>query len=207
MLLIYRWFVGFFVFWFLFLWSWEPMKRSHFSISLFGLKVVRLCHFWLIYSFPKIGFNSIKRQFYLKLELTLKKFNSMKNFRILLSLFLVVFGCISVFMTTSIIFDLFGIREMEGNFVYPIIYANLFCGLLYLYSAYAIWNYQKTAIYALSIALVVLIVSFVWFLIYIQSGGIHEVKTIKAMSFRTIITFIVLIFAYKIAKIRKNYKG
>lgn len=149
----------------------------------------------------------IKRQFCLKLELTLKKFNSMKNFRIILSLFLAIFGFISVFMTTSIIFDLFVIRELEGNFVYLIVYANLFCGLLYLYSAYAIWNYQKSAVYSLGIALVVLIISFIWFLIYIQNGGIHEVKTIKAMSFRTIITFIALVFAFKIAKTRIKYKA
>lgn len=114
----------------------------------------------------------------------------MKLFRTILRYFLLIFGLISIFMTTSVIFDLFGIRAIEGNFVYPVVYANLICGFLYLIAVY-FWNQKpKIATNVLLLAFLLLLAVFSWFLFYIKGGGIHEPKTIKAMGIRTIITLI-----------------
>lgn len=127
----------------------------------------------------------------------------MKTIKIVLCLFLLLLGFASVFMTTSIVFDLFGIRAMEGNYVLFIVYANMICGFLYLYSAYAIWNMQKSAVWALGIAVLILIFSFIWFGLYIREGGVYEMQTVKGMSFRTIITLIMLIVT---SFLMKKYK-
>lgn len=116
----------------------------------------------------------------------------MKATKIFISTFLLLFGAVSIFMTTSIIFDLFGIREKEGNFVYFIIYANLICGLIYLFVAYLIWKNIKVATYGLALASLILVSAFAVFLNYINQGGVYETKTVFAMGFRSSITIILM---------------
>lgn len=124
----------------------------------------------------------------------------MKIFKIILSLFLSLFGIVSVFMTSSVIFDWFGIREMEGNYVLFIVYANLICGFIYLYAAYALWRNRKSAIWALGLSSFILFFAFVAFGWYINEGGVYELKTLKAMTFRTLITVAILIISYVLLK-------
>lgn len=124
----------------------------------------------------------------------------MKIIKIILSLFLSLFGIVSIFMTSSIAFDWFGIREMEGNYVLFIVYANLICGFIYLYAAYALWRNRKSAIWALGLSSFILLFAFVAFGWYINEGGVYELKTLKAMSFRTIVTVALGIISYGILK-------
>src|SRR5690606_14650991 len=90
----------------------------------------------------------------------------------------------------SVIFDLFGIREKEGNYVLFIVYTNLICGILYLLAAYTTWTGPKLSFKTLLVSLSLLIIAFVAFQFYIHNGGIHEEKTVKAMLFRIVFTAI-----------------
>ncbi len=112
----------------------------------------------------------------------------MKALKIIQTVLLSIIGAVSVFMTLSVIFDLFGIREKEGNYVLFIVYANLICGVLYLISAYTTWRRPKFSFRTLTISLFLLIAAFIVFLFYIKNGGIHEGKTVKAMIFRIVFT-------------------
>jgi len=107
-----------------------------------------------------------------------------KALKIVQSLLLTGFGALSVFMTLSVIFDWFGIREKEGNYVLFIVYTNLICGLIYLYAAFINWKKQQNSFYVLAAATTILIVVFIALQVYASNGGIHEVKTINAMLFR-----------------------
>lgn len=99
-----------------------------------------------------------------------------------------LFGLITLFMSTSVIFDLFGIREKEGNYVLFVVISNFMAGFLYLFAGYALFTEKKWATKILLIATAILIISFVGLLIHVNSGGIYEQKTIKAMIFRIAIT-------------------
>ena len=124
----------------------------------------------------------------------------MKILKIIQTLLLMGFGAMSVFMTLSVIFDWFGIREKEGNFVLFIVYTNLICGLIYLYAAYINWKKQSNSFYVLTLATGILIVAFVALQIYANNGGIHEAKTIQAMMFRIVFTAVmtaVSLFIFK----------
>lgn len=125
----------------------------------------------------------------------------MKKFTlILLVAILLVFALLTIFMTTSVIFDLFEIREKEGNFVPFVVWANWFCGFLYLTAAYGLAKKKEWTIQVLSIALAVLIITFIGLVFYIYNGGIYETKTIGAMLFRIAAT---LAFAF-LARIAIN---
>ena len=125
----------------------------------------------------------------------------MKN---ILVIFLFIFGGLTVFMGSSVIFDWFGIRKIEGSYVNFVVKANIFCGIIYLLAARDIWQGKKIGSYSLFAALIILIITFVFFIIHIKQGGLYEPKTIKAMSFRTAITLIAAFLSFRIYKKNNN---
>jgi hypothetical protein len=126
----------------------------------------------------------------------------------LIALPIAAFGLLTFFLSTSIIFDWFGIRAKEGNYVLFVVWANFICSLLYLFAAYGFIKAKKWTFLLLGLATIVLIITFVIFKIYIYSGGIYETKTVEALIFRLIVTLIFVIFAYfTIAKKHKTIKA
>jgi hypothetical protein len=122
----------------------------------------------------------------------------------LIALPIAAFGLLTFFLSTSIIFDWFGIRAKEGNYVLFVVWANFICSFLYLFAAYGFIKAKKWTFLLLGLATIELISTFVIFKIYIYSGGIYETKTVEALIFRLIVTLIFVIFAY--FTIAKKYK-
>lgn len=120
--------------------------------------------------------------------------------RIILTVLLLLLGVVSLFMSLSVSFDWFGIREMEGDYVPFVLYANMGCAVIYLITAWALWNNIRLGVYGLLTATVILAITFIAFIIYIKSGGIHEDKTIKAMTMRTVLTATMYIVSAYILK-------
>lgn len=99
-----------------------------------------------------------------------------------------LFALITLFMSTSVIFDLFGIREKEGNYVLFVVISNFIAGFLYLFSAYGLFTQKSWTTKLLLSVTVLLVVSFIGLLIHVKTGGVYEQKTIKAMLSRIAIT-------------------
>ena len=97
------------------------------------------------------------------------------------AVFVGVLGVVSLFMTTSILLDLFEIREKEGSYVPFIVYANFICSFLYLFCCYGFFTKNKWTTTCLFVAVGILIIAYIGLIIYIQTGGIFEMKTVKAM--------------------------
>ena len=100
-----------------------------------------------------------------------------------------LFGMLTLVLSSSVIFDWFGIRAKEGNYVLFIVWANFIASILYLFAVYGFIKQAKWTFWVLITALGVLMIAFAALLLYIDNGGIHEEKTIKAMIFRISITF------------------
>lgn len=114
------------------------------------------------------------------------------------------FGLATLFMSSSVIFDLFGVRAKEGNYVLFVIWANFLCGMLYLIAAYGFIKSKKWTQKLLGISIIVLIVAFIGLLFHINAGGMFEIKTIGALAFRITVTAIFAALAYfLIPKIHK----
>nr|MBP6648636.1 hypothetical protein [Bacteroidia bacterium] len=96
----------------------------------------------------------------------------------------------------SVIFDLFGIRAREGNYVLFIVWANFIASFIYLFSAYGFVKSKVWTTSILSIASVILLVAFLGLMIWVYKGGIHETKTIAAMIFRITVTMGFTALAY-----------
>ena len=109
---------------------------------------------------------------------------------------LTAFGLITLFLSTSVIFDLFGIRAKEGNYVLFVVWSNFISSILYLIAAYGFIKSKKWTTSLLGISTLILITAFVGLKIHASSGGIYETKTIGAMIFRISVTLVFAIIAY-----------
>ena len=116
---------------------------------------------------------------------------------------LFAFGALTLFLSTSIILDLFGIRAKEGNYVPFVVWANFLASILYLIAAFGFLKSRKSTVQFLALASAILFIAFIALLIHINSGGTYETKTVAAMIFRTSITLVFTAIAhYKIAKLK-----
>lgn len=106
------------------------------------------------------------------------------------------FGLLTLFLSTSVIFDLFDIRAKEGNFVLFVVWANFISSILYLFAAYGFIKRKKWTTLLLGISTLILIAAFIGLEIHVNSGGMYETKTIGAMIFRTGVTLVFTIIAY-----------
>jgi hypothetical protein len=109
---------------------------------------------------------------------------------------LAAFGLLTLFLSTSVIFDLFGARAKEGNYVLFVVWANFLSSLIYLSAAYGFIKSKKWTAPLLGISGIVLLLAFVGLFIHINAGGIYETKTIGAMIFRITATLVFLALAY-----------
>ncbi len=123
----------------------------------------------------------------------------------LLATILAAFGFITFFLSSSLIFDLFGIRAKQGNYVPIVVWANFISSIFYLFSAYGFVRNRKWTSKLLKMTSALLIAAFAGFIIHVSNGGIYETKTIGAMIFRIAITLGFAILAnYTINKHRKR---
>jgi hypothetical protein len=127
-----------------------------------------------------------------------------KSFQYIIAILLAGFGLLTLFLSSSVIFDLFGIRVKEGNYVLFIVWANFLSSILYLVAAYGFMKNMKWTFKPLGISVIILSVAFIGLFIHISSGGIYETKTIMAMLFRTTVTIAFTALAFFV--ISKNNK-
>lgn len=122
---------------------------------------------------------------------------------IILGTLITAFALLTLFLSSSVFFDLFDIRAKEGNYVLFVVWANFISSLLYLIAVYGlakqkIWSYK-----ILGLAVIVLIVALLGLIIHISQGGLYETKTIGAMCFRIGVTAVFTFFSYLLLKKRK----
>jgi magnesium-transporting ATPase (P-type) len=109
---------------------------------------------------------------------------------------LLVFAFVTLFMSSSVIFDWFGIRAKEGNYVLFIVWTNFILGFLYVAAAYYFFKNNKRTFSVLLVALIVLIIALLALQFYIHNDGIYELKTVKAMIFRIVVTLAFALIAF-----------
>ncbi|MEO5967692.1 MAG: hypothetical protein ABIP68_03915 [Ferruginibacter sp.] len=118
--------------------------------------------------------------------------------------FLIAFGLISLFMTTTIILDLFGMRAKEGNYVLFVVWANFACAILYIISGICFIYNKKITTFFLAVASIILVITFAELFYHINQGIVYETRTVAAMAFRTLFTISMLMYSLKVFKSRKT---
>jgi hypothetical protein len=109
---------------------------------------------------------------------------------------LAAFGLLTLFLSSSVIFDLFGVRAKEGNYVLFVVWANFISSMIYIVAAYGFIENKKWTAQLMGISAFVLVFAFVGLFFHINSGGIYETKTIGALIFRITVTLVFSALAY-----------
>ncbi|MCO6460419.1 MAG: hypothetical protein J5I59_03385 [Saprospiraceae bacterium] len=123
----------------------------------------------------------------------------MKRYTVeLIALFLIIFGTLTIFAGTSVLFDWFDMRARQGNYVTFVVIANVFCGFLYLIASYGLFHNRRSAPQILMIALFILILTFIMLVTHIVYGLPYEKKTIGVMLFRITLTLICAFWAKRL---------
>lgn len=120
------------------------------------------------------------------------------DWKSILVLVLLLFGGLTLFLSSSVLLDLFGMRAKEGNYVLVVVWANFVASVLYLVSAFAIFKGKMWMVKPLVLALVVLVAGQIGFWIHIINDGLYENKTVGAMIFRILFTAVLLFTAYQV---------
>ena len=114
-----------------------------------------------------------------------------------LAIVAVLFGLLTIKSGGSVIFIDGVDRQAAGNYVPFVVWFNFLAGFVYIIAGAGIWmKKQWAAKLAVLIAAATLIV-FAILGLYILNGGMYEMRTIVAMSFRSIIWVIISVFAYQ----------
>lgn len=119
-----------------------------------------------------------------------------RNLQKLSAVLLSAFGLITLFLSLSIFFDLFGVRAMEGNYVLFVVIANFIASLLYILAGVGFWTQKLWTTNVLVASVAVLLVAFMAFSVYAFTGGIHEQKTYGALVFRTVFTLVFVVISF-----------
>ncbi len=109
---------------------------------------------------------------------------------------LTAFALLTLFLSSSVILNLFGVRAMEGNYVLSVVWANFFSSLLYLLAAYGFLKARSWTYGVLALSFFVLLTGSVAFALHINAGGLYEEKTIGALFFRSTLTLIFTLIAF-----------
>ncbi len=119
-----------------------------------------------------------------------------KTVRQVAALLLFLFAGLTFFLSSSVIFDLFGIREKEGQYVLFVVWANWLCSLLYFTAVVGFLKNKKWTAPVLFVSILLLAAALAGLHFHIGSGGLYEAKTIKALIFRSAVTLIFTMVAY-----------
>lgn len=111
-----------------------------------------------------------------------------KSIKIITVMFLLLFGGLTVFLTSSVLLDMFGIREKEGNFIPFIVWINLASGIGYIAGAGGLIKNSKWAYSLLLLNTLLLSVAIVALYFHIHAGGVYKMETVKGMVFRVVTT-------------------
>ena len=119
---------------------------------------------------------------------------------------LMVFALLTLFLSSSVIFNWFGIRAKEGNYVLLVVWANFISSSLYLIAAYGLLKQKKWTVRPLLVSAFILIGAMIGLYVHIKAGRLYETKTIGALFFRTGLTLVFSFLAYLTTIKWKNRK-
>ena len=109
----------------------------------------------------------------------------------------ILFGLLTLRSGGAVIFIDGADRQAAGNYVPFVVWFNFLAGFVYIIAGVGLWLLKQWAVrLSVFIAVLTLIVYAVLGL-YILGGGLYELRTIIAMSLRSIIWAAIAMFAYR----------
>ena len=98
-----------------------------------------------------------------------------------------VFGLMTIKEGGSVLFGDEAARIAAGNYVPFVLWFNFVAGFTYVIAAAGLWMFQRWAVWLAVAIAVTAALTFAAFGAHIISGGLYELRTVIAMSLRTLV--------------------
>ena len=113
-----------------------------------------------------------------------------------LAIFAVLFGLLTIISGGSALFNAEA-QKLAGNYVGFVLWFNFLAGFTYVVAGVGLWRMQRWSMWlSFAIAAGSLFV-LVAFGLYILTGDSYEMRTVAAMSLRTVVWLVISAVAYK----------
>lgn len=112
-----------------------------------------------------------------------------------ISTFAVGFGLLTLKEGGSILFGDETVRAAAGNYVPFVLWFNFVAGFAYVVAGIGLWLQQHWAVWLAAAIAVTTALTFVAFGVHIYSGGAYELRTVIAMSLRTLVWVVIAAMA------------
>jgi len=109
----------------------------------------------------------------------------------------VVFGLLTIKSGGSVLFIDGADRQAAGNYVPFVLWFNFSAGFLYIVAGVGIWMQKQWAAKLAVLIAVATLMVYAMLGLYILSGGLYEMRTVAAMSVRSMVWVFIAIFAYR----------
>ena len=108
----------------------------------------------------------------------------------------VMFGLLTIKSGGSVLFIDGAARQAAGNYVPFVLWFNFLAGFVYIIAGAGLWMQKQWAAKLSALIVVATLIVYAILGLYILGGGLYEMRTVIAMSFRSIIWVFIAIFAY-----------
>lgn len=110
----------------------------------------------------------------------------MKNIVIyILGSILGIAGLYTLYISSGLLFDLFGVRHETETYIQATSISNFICSFLYLFSSYLFFRKSKLSTSVLFIATIIMFIGYIGMLFHIQAQRPYGVRIIAEMLIRT----------------------
>ena len=120
-----------------------------------------------------------------------------------ISVIALIFGGLTIKSGGLVLFTDGEFHQQQGNYVPFVLWFNFFAGFAYIIAAIGLFKMSRWAGYLAYLIASATAIVFVLFGLHVMDGGLYEVKTVGAMSIRTIVWVVISVVAYfKIMSVR-----
>lgn len=119
-----------------------------------------------------------------------------------LSGFAILFGCMTLLEGGKVLFPETG-RIGAGNIVPFVLWFNWIAGFFYIIAGVGLFRMKSCAKKLSSVIAVGSLLVLIALIVHIQSGGLYEMRTIFAMSFRTLVWISIATVTWKSKSLKK----
>lgn len=108
-----------------------------------------------------------------------------------------MFGLLTIKSGGSVLFIDGADRQAAGNYVPFVLWFNFLAGFVYIVAGIGLWLKKQWAAKLSVLIVVATLIVYAILGLYILGGGLYEMRTVIAMSFRSIIWAFIALFAYR----------
>lgn len=115
----------------------------------------------------------------------------------ILTVIAVLFGMLTIISGGQVLFGDESYQQSAGNYVLFVVWFNFLAGFVYVVAGAGIWIRKSWAVWLSLVIAIATIIVFAVLGMHILKGGGYEIRTVGAMSLRSIIWIIIFVFSYR----------